>query len=115
MEVSYGLSPEAVIVAPVGRVDEATWEEFGSHLSRGVEEAASQSRRALIIDLSRIEYMSSRGLRALTMAKQEGIGAGVTVKLAAPNGVMREILAISRYDRLFAVDEAVPLADGDQA
>ena len=112
MEVSYGLSPEALIVAPAGRVDEASWEEFGSHLSRGIEQAASESRNTLIIDLSRIEYMSSRGLRALTMAKQEGIATGVTVRLAAPNGVMREILAISRYDRLFKVDDAVPLSDG---
>jgi anti-anti-sigma regulatory factor len=52
--------------------------------------------------------MSSRGLRALTMAKQEGIGAGVSIRLAAPNDVMREILAISRYDRLFAVDPTAP-------
>jgi hypothetical protein len=42
------------------------------------------------------------------MAKQEGIAAGVSIRLAAPNDVMREILAISRYDRLFAVDPAVP-------
>ncbi|MCL6729669.1 STAS domain-containing protein [Sphingomonas hankyongi] len=115
VEVTYGLSPEAVIVAPVGRVDEATWEKFGAHLSRGVEEAASQSRPTMIIDLSGIEYMSSRGLRALTVAKQEGVGAGVSVRLAAPNDIMREILAISRYDRLFAVDETVPFAEGGGA
>ena len=112
MDVSYGLSPEAVIVTPVGRVDEASWQEFGSHLARGIEQASSESRQTLIIDLSGIEYMSSRGLRALTMAKQEGIGAGVSVRLAAPNLVMREILAISRYDRLFAVDDALPTDDG---
>lgn len=112
MEVSYGLSREAVIVAPVGRVDEASWEEFGSLLTRGVEQATSQARSSLIIDLSGIDYMSSRGLRALTMAKQEGIGAGISVRLAAPNDMMREILAISRYDRLFAVDDVLPAGEG---
>ena len=112
MEVSYGLLADAVIVAPVGRVDEATWEEFGARLTKGVEQASKESRRTMIIDLSGIEYMSSRGLRALTMAKQEGIGAGVSVRLAAPNDLMREILAISRYDRLFAVDDALPTGDG---
>ena len=111
MEVSYGLSPDAVIVAPVGRVDEASWEEFSTHLTKGVEEASNNSRRNLIIDLSGVDYMSSRGLRALTMAKQEGIGAGVSVRLASPNDMMREILAISRYDRLFAVDDTVPISD----
>lgn len=112
MEVSYGRSSDAVIVAPVGRVDEASWEEFGSYLTEGVEKAATQSCRTLIIDLSGIEYMSSRGLRALTMAKQEGIGASVSVRLAMPNDIMREILAISRYDRLFAVDDALPASVG---
>lgn len=112
MEVSYGLSPEALIVAPVGRVDEASWEEFGAHLAEGVEKASSHARPAMVIDLSRVDYMSSRGLRALTMAKQDGVAAGISVRLAAPNDVMREILAISRYDRLFAVDAAAPLIDG---
>ena len=51
--------------------------------------------------------MSSRGLRALTLAKRHGDAVGVTITLAAPNAVMREILAISRYDKLFAVTETI--------
>ena len=34
--------------------------------------------------------------------------AGISIRLAAPNEVMREIIAISRYDRLFMVDDALP-------
>ena len=115
MEVSYGLPPGAVIVSAVGRVDEASWEEFGSHVARGIEIASNEGRDTVVIDLSHIDYMSSRGLRALTMAKQEGIAAGVSLRLAAPNDVMREILAISRYDRLFPVDDALPARDGSEA
>ena len=111
MEVSFGLTPEAVIVAPVGRVDEASWQEFGAHLSEGIGHAANAGRATLIIDLSHVDYMSSRGLRALTMAKQEGMGAGVSVRLASPTDVLREILAISRYDRLFTVDDRLPPSD----
>ena len=105
MEVSYVSTGETLVVAPVGRVDEASWEEFGAHLTRGIEQASNEALGTLIIDLSRIDYMSSRGLRALTVAKQEGIGAGILIRLANPNDLMREILAISRYDRLFAVDD----------
>ena len=54
--------------------------------------------------------MSSRGLRVLTVAKREGQEAGVEVELAAPNDVMREILAISRYDKLFKITETVEAA-----
>jgi len=111
MDVTYVPVGEALVVAPVGRVDEATWEEFGAHLAEGIGHAAIEGRKIMVIDLSGVEYMSSRGLRALTMAKQEGIASGVSIRLAAPNDVMREILAISRYDRLFAVDPVAPSAD----
>ena len=60
----------------------------------------------LVIDLAGLDYMSSRGLRALTMAKREA-GEAVKITLAAPNSRMREILAISRYDKLFEVVDDV--------
>jgi anti-anti-sigma regulatory factor len=52
--------------------------------------------------------MSSRGLRVLTLAKQLARAAGVSIRLALPTDVMREILAISRYDKLFPVDRELP-------
>ena len=107
MEVSYTPSGAALVVRSVGRVDESTWEEFGTHLSRGIDQASRDDLETMIIDLSGIEYMSSRGLRVLTLAKQLGRAAGVSMRLASPNEVMREILAISRYDKLFPVDDAL--------
>jgi anti-sigma B factor antagonist len=112
MEFTYVRYGEALIVAPVGRVDESTWQEFDSHVASAVLQASREFLETLIIDLSRVDYMSSRGLRALTMASQQGHAVGVSIRLAAPNEVMREILAISRYDRLFAVDDESPIADG---
>jgi len=41
------------------------------------------------------------------MAKREA-GEAVPITLAAPNDRMREILAISRYDKLFAISDARP-------
>ena len=64
----------------------------------------------MILDLTELDYMSSRGLRVLTVAKREGDEAGITLSLASPNEVMREILAISRYDKLFAITDTVEAA-----
>ena len=50
--------------------------------------------------------MTSKGLRALTMAKKQAAGA-VTITLAGPNLTMRRILSISRYDMLFPVVDDV--------
>lgn len=97
----------AMIVAVNGRVDEASWVAFGVGLSEAIEKAREAELGRVVIDLAELEYMSSRGLRVLTVAKREGEDAGVTVALAAPNDVMREILAISRYDKLFTITETV--------
>ena len=89
----------ARIVTPDGRVDESTATAFTERL---IAEAGS-ARAKLVLDLSGIAYMSSRGLRALTLAQREATRAGATIVLARPNETMREILAISRYDMKFTV------------
>jgi anti-sigma B factor antagonist len=94
-----------VVGVPEGRVDETTWEAFSGHLTAAVREAAAAGA-PLVVDLSGLEYMSSRGLRALTIARREA-GESVAITLAAPNPRMREILAISRYDKLFTIADSV--------
>jgi len=111
MDYSFDERGDAMVVAIRGRVDEATWVAFGVGLSDGIEKAQQARLKRMIIDLAGLEYMSSRGLRVLTVAKREGQEAGVEVELASPNDVMREILAISRYDRLFAVDDPMRADD----
>ncbi len=96
-----------VVASPDGRVDEATAEAFTEHLASSVALAAESAGRKLVVDFAGLDYMSSRGLRALTLAKRQADAAGVTMSLARPNEVMREILAISRYDKLFAVSDTI--------
>jgi anti-anti-sigma factor len=90
---------------PKGRVDETTWERFSERLVAAVRQAAAAGL-PLVVDLSGLDYMSSRGLRVLTIGKREA-GDAVPITLAAPNPQMREILHISRYDKLFKVVDAV--------
>ncbi len=94
-----------IVAAPAGRVDEDSWKAFSAHLTDAVREAVA-AKAPLVIDLSGLEYMTSKGLRALTMAKNEAAGA-ITISLASPNPTMRRILAISRYNMLFPVVDDV--------
>lgn len=96
----------ASLVAPTGRVDEATATEFAERLSKFAETC----QNTLILDLEGIAYMSSRGLRALTLAQRRAKELGTTIVLARPNPTMREILAISRYDLIFKVTETIEAA-----
>jgi anti-anti-sigma factor len=97
---------DAVVIGVSGRVDESSWEQFGLGLSEAIATAKRSNVGRVIIDLTELDYMSSRGLRALTVAKREGEEHGIMISLASPNEVMREILAISRYDKLFTISDS---------
>ncbi len=109
MDWSEDARDGAVVVLPVGKIDESSAGDFGTKLEEAVGHAAAASAR-LVVDCSGISYMSSRGLRALTLGKRKADGASVKIVLAAPNEIVREILAISRYDKLFAVTDTVDAA-----
>ncbi|WP_241761201.1 STAS domain-containing protein [Erythrobacter sp. NAP1] len=98
----------ALIIAPSGRVDESTADNFKTNLIEHVKAAPANA----VIDLAGIDYMSSRGLRALTLAQRAGQETDTTIVLARPNETMREILAISRYDMVFRVADTIEDAIG---
>ena len=95
------------LVAPAGRVDEASATAFAERLAQEIESAAASGAARLAIDLAAIDYMSSRGLRGLTLAQRQSGESGITIVLVRPNEVMREILAISRYDKVFQVFDSI--------
>ena len=63
-------SATSLVGKPIGRVDEASWEAFHTSAISAVEQAAA-ANLPLIIDLAGIDYMSSRGLRVLTLIKRD--------------------------------------------
>ena len=107
MDFTCSTADGILVAAVTGRVDEASWEQFSARMSQAVEEASGAGQTELMLDLSDLDYMSSRGLRVLTIAKRQAEAHGMTITLASPNDVMREILAISRYDKLFHVSATV--------
>ena len=109
MDYSLERRVETIIMRVTGRVDESTWVAFGEGLSEAIAQARLDGVGSVTIDLAMLDYMSSRGLRALTVAKREADEADVSITLAAPNEVMREILAISRYDKLFTITDTVEM------
>jgi anti-sigma B factor antagonist len=106
MEWSNRKTATALVGEGTGRVDEASWELFLAEINAAIVEAAALDL-PLVIDLKGIDYMSSRGLRVLTLAKRAADAANVGLTLARPNERMTEILAISRYDKIFTVTKGL--------
>jgi anti-anti-sigma factor len=87
------------VFTPAGRVDAASVEDFTTAVVAAAREAKAEGA-VLVVDLSQLAFMVSRGLRALTLAQQQG----AAMKLARPSADMTDILRISRYDKLFEVE-----------
>jgi anti-sigma B factor antagonist len=106
MEWECRTTGTAVIGAPRGCIDESSWQAFQDAILASVEDA-STAGLPLRLDLADLNYMSSKGLRVLTIAKREADARGVALTLARPNDRIREILAISHYDRIIPVSDTL--------
>jgi len=95
-----------MVCAHDSEVGNHNWEPFARWLVDEVT-AANAVEGALILDLRRVDRLSSRGLRSLALAWQE-LAEGGTIAVCGLSPVQREIFAISHYDRLFEIyDDAV--------
>ena len=93
---------DAVIAMPVGRIDHRTAGEFEAALTPLVA-AAAAAKGALVLDFSRIEYISSVGLRVLMIAAKKMREREAPLLVASLQSVVAEIFAISRFDRILTV------------
>jgi len=103
---------DAVIAAPVGRIDHRSAAEFEAALTPLVA-AAAAAKGALVLDFSAVEYISSVGLRVLMIAAKKMREREASLLVTALQSVVAEIFAISRFDRILTVtatlDDALAL------
>lgn len=108
MEFAQEQAGDVVIVKLSGRLDSSTAppaeESFSQVLANGPQHLA--------IDMSSLEYISSAGLRVLlVVAKKMQQAKGKVVLFGLVHNV-REVFAISGFDRIFAIqpDQAAAVA-----
>lgn len=100
MHVSQERYGDALVLTPVGRVDNSTTDGLKSDLDARVATCRKGGDR-LVLDFSKVDYISSVGLRVLMLAakkirEQEGV-----IVVAALQPVVREIFEISRFNLVF--------------
>jgi anti-anti-sigma factor len=100
MHVSQERYGDALVLTPVGRIDNSTTDGLKSDLDARVATCRKGGDR-LVLDFSKVDYISSVGLRVLMLAakkirEQEGV-----IVVAALQPVVREIFEISRFNLVF--------------
>ena len=106
MLVSNRQFADVVVVAPVGRIDHAAAGEFERALAPLLPQSDSD-KGSLILDFAGVEYISSVGLRVLMIAAKQAHAHGARIAVAAPQPVVGEIFAISRFDKVLELFPSV--------
>ncbi|MFN2646904.1 MAG: STAS domain-containing protein [Burkholderiales bacterium] len=96
---SYG---SARVAIPRGRLDHDNCDAFQTDLAVELDACASDGA-ALVLDLSRLEYVSSAGLRCLMIAARQAGARNSRMIVSAPEPVVAEILQISRFNLVLPV------------
>lgn len=110
MELTERRAGKAVVLAPAGRIDMVTADQFRDRLIPMIA-AAGQSGDPVVLDFSGVDYISSAGLRVLMLAAKQAKASGGKIAVAALQPLVGEIFQISRFDKVIpchaGVDEAL--------
>lgn len=106
MEITESQFGDVIVLAPSGRLDQATTPEFQKNLLAIVGARGS----AVVIDFTEIPYISSVGLRALMIAAKQGKVANVPIAVAGLIPEVNEVFEISRFNFVVKIFDTVEAA-----
>jgi len=103
MQVTVQRTQAGAIVEVSGRLDAITAPLFEDESTPVTDGSASE----VVIDLRRLEYISSAGLRSLLVVGKKVRKGGGTMALCVGQGLVKDVLATANFDSLFPVRESL--------
>ena len=108
MELSIEKRDKTAIVAASGRLDAAGAPELEARCKALIQEGANR----LLLDLAKVEYVSSAGLRSLLVLAKAVKSTGGGMALCSLVPAVRDVMTISGFDNILplAADRPAALA-----
>lgn len=103
MQVTFSRQAGVLVASPAGRVDSANSLGFREALESGIP----SGERALLLDLGRLSYMSSAGLRVLLMVARKFQGPGNAIGVCSLSAALQSVMSLSGFDKIMPVYETV--------
>jgi stage II sporulation protein AA (anti-sigma F factor antagonist) len=118
MKVERRLYANALVLTLDGRLDHETTPEFREEIAGAVRQAAGE-HLTLVLDLAKLEYLSSPGLNSLIIASRNARKEGVNIHAAALQPMVQETWEISHLTLLVqtfpTLEEALSVVSGAAA
>ncbi len=106
MQFSSRSFADVIVATPAGQIDHANAQALQQALAPILSEPP-EGTRALILDFSHVEYISSMGLRVLMMAAKQMRGRSSRIAVAALRPVVKEIFDIARFGNVTEIFPSV--------
>ncbi len=107
MEISFDHHGHVTVAAIAGSLDALT----APQLIEALNQIIAEGHNRLVADMSRVDYTSSAGLRALLGALKEARTQGGDLRLAGAQESVKKVLELSGFTSILkayaTVDEAV--------
>jgi len=97
------------ILAPQGRIDHASAEDFSASLEPHLAQCKAGGI-VLLLDFTGIDYISSVGLRSLMLAARQVKSQSGSIAIASLTPVVKEVFDISRFNLVYKVFDSVEAA-----
>ena len=98
MEIEKKLEGTKLTLAPIGRLDTITAPELEAEMSQSLGNAES-----LVLDFSKLEYISSAGLRVLLSAHKAMVSKG-GMKVTNVNEIVREVFEVTGFTDILTIE-----------
>jgi anti-anti-sigma factor len=92
---------DLVIIAISGRLDTSGGPKIEACCYRALE----KEYRHFLLDLGAMDYISSAGLRSLTLISKAVAAVHGKLILCQPNAMARDIFSISGFDQIFTITD----------
>jgi anti-sigma B factor antagonist len=99
MDVTISEMNRVDLVTVSGRVDSSTAGELGRKLNDQLDSGSIN----LVVDLEKVDYMSSAGLRELVAALKRAKKDGGDLRLARPSPRVKEVLDLAGLTTIFEI------------
>lgn len=106
MDIDSNMFEGVCVVRPHGRIDLDHANEFGEGLAPFLARTSADGA-PLVLDLSRVPYISSVGLRVLMLASRQVKAQQGRLAVAALTPMVAEVFHISRFDMILRVFDTV--------
>jgi stage II sporulation protein AA (anti-sigma F factor antagonist) len=104
MDIDTRTEGSVTVVAIRGKLDAVTAPTFEQHVRATVD----AGNHAIVVDLARLDYISSAGLRALLVLAKQVKARGGKACVAGVSGDVRSVFEMSGFGTIFDLVESVP-------